>query len=548
MIKRRDISLVMTGMCTVLLFLLTSCSVLQPPPGQVKSGKQQQITPPVIKDSGDAVEKSKYADLEQKADNEIKAGKYRSALNIYNNLLSKYSGKDKDRLLGKTEALLSIMKNSDLEIVLNSSKKYIPDSMLLYRLGLNYAEKDENSKAEEMLNRFLQDYPDHPRAIEVKNTLKMLAEKSFARNSIGCMLPLSGKYQIFGKQALRGIQMAQDDLKALYGDQQIVFVVKDTESNDEKTVECVQELAQSNVAAIAGPLVTAEAAAKEAQKMKIPMVCITQKSEVTAAGDYIFSNFITPEIQIAGLVTHAIGTLGVKNFAILYPDDKYGQTFMGLFKNALAKAGGNLVVSEVYGANQTDFSSAIQKLAAITPQGTKDQTGDQSQNSDILPDPSAATAITTAIFIPDAPSRVALILPQLMYYNVKDTYLLGTNIWHNNALLKIAPEHLRNIVITDGYFAGSMKPEAARFSQAFKAVYGEDPGLIEAIAYDTASMLIKTAMDPAIDSRDSLKKVLAGNMIYNGVTGETMFEVNGNARKELFFLTVENNTFVEIRH
>jgi len=27
-----------------------------------------------------------------------------------------------------------------------------------------------------------------------------------------------------------------------------------------------------------------------------------------------------------------------------------------------------------------------------------------------------------------------------------------------------------------------------------------------------------------------------------------MFEVNGNARKELFFLTIENSSFVEIHH
>ena len=139
-----------------------------------------------------------------------------------------------------------------------------------------------------------------------------------------------------------------------------------------------------------------------------------------------------------------------------------------------------------------------------------------------------------------------MILPQLMYYNVSDAYLLGTNIWHNKALLKIAPENIKNTVITDGYFAQSRKPEAARFAEAFKAVYGEEPGFIEAIAYDTILMLVKTAMDPDINSREELKSALAGNIIYNGVTGETMFETNRNARKELFFLTIENRSFVEI--
>lgn len=528
MIRKKYLYLVMMSMWAVVLFFCSSCTMLQYPVDQAKDSKQSKVSPSVGQNSSELPE---YAILEQKGDSAIKAGQYRSALNIYNHLLSKYSGQDREKLLGKTEALLSIMKNSDLEVVLQSSKKQIPESMLLYRLGVNYAKKEDNEKAKEMLTKLLSDYPGYPRAEEVKKILKTLEVREFGKNTIGCMLPLSGKYQIFGKQALRGIQMAQDELKALYSGQEIQFVIKDTESSNDKAVECVRELAKTKIAAIAGPLVTSEAAAKEAQKYKIPMVCITQKSEVTSAGDYIFSNFITPEIQIKGLVSHAENRLGIKKFAILYPDDKYGQTFMALFRQGVSEVGGNLVVAEVYRANQTDFSSAIKKIASVLPQ----EPGSLSESSD-----------SVAIFIPDAPSRLSLILPQLIYYNVQNVYLLGTNIWHNNALLKLAPEHVKNTVITDGYFFGSIKPESARFAQAFKSIYGEEPGLIEAIAYDTASMLLKTAMGEDVDSRESLKKVLAGNLIYSGVTGETMFEPNGIARKELFFLTIENNSFVEI--
>ncbi|MBF0204538.1 MAG: ABC transporter substrate-binding protein, partial [Desulfamplus sp.] len=426
-INKRHLSLIMILTCTILSFVCTSCTMFQPPQ-PVKPEKQpSKVSPPVIQRQ---FEPFQYAALEQKADADIKAKKYRSALNTYNHLLSKYSGKDKEKLLAKTEALLSIMENSDLEIALKSSKKQIPEYMLLYQLGANYALKKEDDKAKEMLGRFLADYPDHPRAEQVKKILAEIEARTFAKNTIGCMLPLSGKYQTFGKQALKGIQMAQQDLKVLYnqenrnqdnlnqknlnqdnldqdngdqesrnqenknqknGDQEnrnneIVFIIKDTESNDNRAVECVKELAKTNIAAIAGPMVTSEAAAKEAQKQKIPMICITQKSDVTSAGDYIFSNFITPEIQINGLVAHARQRLGVKNFAILYPDDKYGQTFMSLFRQAVSEAGGELVVAEVYTTKQTDFSSAIKKLAAITPHDPNAQ----SQNSNIAADSSSS--------------------------------------------------------------------------------------------------------------------------------------------------------------
>ncbi|MBF0390618.1 MAG: penicillin-binding protein activator [Desulfamplus sp.] len=534
--------MVTTIIYLTLLLSLASCANFQPEPP--KKHRQPQIVLPSVPDQ---VEQSHYAAIEQKGNNDVKSGNYRLALNSYNTLISKYSGEDKKRILAKTEALLSIMKNSDLEVVLSSKKSHIPESMLLYRVGMNYAQKQkDNQKAKEVLTRFVLAYPNDPKIAEVQEILKNIETLSFSKNTIGCMLPLSGKYERFGKQALRGIQVAEQELKELYKDQEIVFIVKDTESKDDKAIECIKELAQTNAAAIAGPMVTSEAAAKEAQEQQIPMICMTQKSEVTATGDYIFSNFITPEIQIEGLVYYAKEVMGIDNFAVISPNDKYGERFTSLFKDAVVKGGGEIVVSEVYSDNQTDFSDAIKKLVSVKNAMLPALESELPSENSEPQQTDTASAVKIAIFIPDSPAKVGMILPQFLYHNFKDAYLLGTNIWHNNALLKISPEHLQNVVITDGYFPKSTKPEAARFAEAFKAVYGEYPGFIESIAYDTASMLIKTAMDSVVDSRLTLKNALAGNIIYNGATGETMFEPNGNAKKELFFITIKDNQFVEI--
>ena len=46
-----------------------------------------------------------------------------------------------------------------------------------------------------------------------------------------------------------------------------------------------------------------------------------------------------------------------------------------------------------------------------------------------------------AIFIPDSPGKTGLIVPQLAYFDIKDVYLLGTNLWHSDALIKIADQY-----------------------------------------------------------------------------------------------------------
>ena len=69
---------------------------------------------------------------------------------------------------------------------------------------------------------------------------------------------------------------------------------------------------------------------------------------------------------------------------------------------------------------------------------------------------------------------------------------------------------------------------------------------MEAISYDNASILFLTAMDQAIDSRSTLKEALKGSMLYEGATGNTIFDKDGAAHRELFLMTIKKSKFVEI--
>ncbi len=151
-----------------------------------------------------------------------------------------------------------------------------------------------------------------------------------------------------------------------------------------------------------------------------------------------------------------------------------------------------------------------------------------------------------AIFIPEAPLKLSLILPHLVYNDIIDVYLLGTNIWHHNDLIKNSSEYINNSVITQGYFAKSKNTRTFKFAENFKLLYNKYPGFIEACAYDTLKILVKTAMEPGIYSQETLIDALAGKRVFDGVTGKTRFDKNGNVHKELFFLTVKNGKFVEI--
>ncbi len=88
--------------------------------------------------------------------------------------------------------------------------------------------------------------------------------------------------------------------------------------------------------------------------------------------------------------------------------------------------------------------------------------------------------------------------------------------------------------------------KTAEFTQKYQGIYGDKPKFLEAISYDTAFFLFKTVLDQSIESRQQLVQVLKGQRIYDGVTGTTMFDENGRARRELFLMTIKKNKFVEI--
>ena len=165
----------------------------------------------------------------------------------------------------------------------------------------------------------------------------------FKRHTLGCLLPLSGPYQTFGFTALKGIELALDHFSSQAENPSVNIIVKDTAGDPDKTRQALQELNEEQVAAIIGPIVTAQIAAQQAQDLGIPIITITQKENIASIGENVFRNFITPKAQVEAIVEYTMGYLGLTRFAILYPHETYGDTFMNLFWDQLIENGGRVV-------------------------------------------------------------------------------------------------------------------------------------------------------------------------------------------------------------
>jgi len=527
----------------LILVLLGGCAkkrIPTGPPLPPASGKIKSAP----KGTASAVGKIRVAALVQRGEKLAGEGNYRAALDVYEAALNQASGDEKRLILDAVESVLLKCDLSLLQEIKARSNSRIPPPLVLYALGYRYTALGKKELARKTLQSYIHQYPHDRRVGNARQLLEILPIKKEEGVKIGCLLPLSGKYAVFGQRALKGIEVALARLIPRYGDG-IHLIIRDTASDKDIALQRMQALVDARVIGIVGPMVTAQNIAPVAQAQGIPIIAMTQKDIVAQTGDYVFCNFITPAMQVEDLVSYAMIHLGVTQFAVLYPRDRYGKTLMGLFCDKVKQRGGQVQKVVAYDGSHTDFSKEIKRVAGFDDPALQASLR-RARGSETTKSSERHIVNFQALFIPDSPSRLNLILPQLIYNDVKDIVLLGTNIWHHPSLIEQAGPYVRHAVITEGYFADSSRPAARQFKNAFKAMFGTSPKFIEAIAHDTVSMMVEAVMDPAVTSSKTLKDALTGERIFDGATGKTLFDRKGQLHKDLFFLTVKNGAFAEI--
>lgn len=439
-------------------------------------------------------------------------------------------------LLIKLKKTINLITHTYLTDFFRFINKKHSEAAVLYLVGNLKLEAGDYDDAKKILSEFVKKFPKHEnvsKAYELLNELENLG--IYKENAIGCLLPLSGQYKVYGNKALQAIELALSKFTSRNKNKFIKIIIKDTGSDPDKAAIAVHELCQEGAAAIIGPIFSVEKAAFEAQKKGMPIITLTQKDHITEIGDFVFRNFFTPQMQVKEIVSFAIEEIGIDRFAVLYPEEKYGKIFMNLFCNEVISSGGVITGLESYNPGHTDFADPIKKLAGIN------------DIHDNIAKKTETVIDFDAIFIPDGPKRAGLIIPQLAYYDIKDVYIFGTNLWHSDKLIKMARKYVQNAIMPDIFFAESSAPDVQDFVKTYQAVFKNKPGFIESVAYDTAMILFGIINRDDLFFRNTIKNELIRSTGFEGITGYTKFTENGDVEKKLYLLKIKGKKIVEIK-
>jgi ABC-type branched-subunit amino acid transport system substrate-binding protein/predicted negative regulator of RcsB-dependent stress response len=491
--------------------------------------------------------------------------KYAKAVRWYVKAYALAGEEKKSGLAKKVDGAVDNLGRTEVLELLAEYPVGYPSLQLQTRIVMLDMESGQLVMAQQQLQALIEKQPLHPFAETWREMVERVEEwLKVDMTTIGCVLPLSGRYQAYGDKVLRGLMMAAQDVKAPGGgDHEIQLVIKDSGGVSDLAVTAVRDLVVNyKVAAIIGPLsrVAAEAAAAEAEKLWVPIITLTQKEGVSELGNYVFRSFLSNEQQTKALVEYAVLGLGYQRFAILYPNDGYGTRLVHLFWDELDRLGAEVRGVERYEPSQTDFADQIKKLVGLYYPRPESELADESGQQGEIPVAKSEEAAEKsleeeplpildfeAIFIPDSYGKVGLIAPQLAYYDVTGVKLLGTNLWNSPELVEMAAPYLQGAVFVDGFFPESRLPLTRQFVRRYVDTFGDQPGYPEAQAYDTLRLLADGLNQPGVTSRPQLRNALLGIRELTGVAGTASVSPEGEVNKPPFLITIQRRRMAEIQ-
>ena len=460
--------------------------------------------------------------------------------------------------------------------------------VLTFKLARIYYHLRDWTRLEETLNRFLQEAPSHPFAAQAQELLARATRRVEVRpRTVGVLLPMTGRYKAVGEAMLRGIKLG-------LADSDVELIVKDTQGDVNLTSQAMEQLAfDEGAIAVLGPVLAEDSrrAALVAEELQLPLLTLTRQEDITAIGPYVFRNMLTNSAQAQAIADYAMKVKGFKSFAVLYPNLPYGVELANDFWDQVVENGGQVRGAETYAHDQTTFTNEakmlvgryyledrgdyIESMRDLNKEGGQMDAFRRRKAVEKIKGSVDPVIDFEALFIPDDWKRVSLVAPALAVEDIvtnacderdlarirkttgkkdlKTVMLLGTNAWSSGKGASGLPELIERggkfvtcSVYVDGFFVDSARPATRRFVQAYRQANSGDPGLLEAIGYDSARMVRQIVEKQGPQTRGAFRESLANLKDFDGATGKTRFDEKREARKPLFFLSVDNKGINEL--
>ena len=295
------------------------------------------------------------------------------------------------------------------------------------------------------------------------------------------------------------------------------------EAGPEVSVQIAETLiVEDEVIALVGPNRSSHAVevGPIAQRYGIPMVTTTATNpNVTKAGDFVFMASFTDSFQGAVMAQFAIADLNLSTAALMTrKGDLYTEGISEFFARNFSKLGGEIVASEFYEGDSSDFTAQLTDIAAAKPD---------------------------AFFISGFTLDVALITQQargvpLLNADGEPTIFLGADSWDSELLFDDEDAEVEGSFFSGHFSPDTNEPMARAFVDTYESIYNSTPTGGVAVSYDAVKLLFE-----AVERADSLdpekiRDQLAATESYIGATTIASYNENRHPTKSAVIFTFKD--------
>jgi ABC-type branched-subunit amino acid transport system substrate-binding protein len=365
---------------------------------------------------------------------------------------------------------------------------------------------------------------------------------------VGLLLPLSGSRADVGQALLNAAQLALFDL----GGERFTLVVRDTQGTPEGAAAAAEAALAEQAALLLGPLFSTEAEAVKpiVDAAEVPMITFSNNTAI--AGPLTFVMGVTPRAQVDRVVDYAVAR-GLHRFAVLAPENAYGNLVVQSLQEAVFRNGVELSRVVYYDPQSTDVSAEVQVLADFNLR----RSAAEAQRRDLQgrTDEAAQRALqrlqgveTTgslpfdSILLPASGQQLLSVAPLLAYHDVdpSEVRFLGTSLWED-------PQLLSEPTLQGGWFPAPPPALWNSFRTRYEESFGNTPPRVASLGYDAV------ALAAVLEQRGSAvgaflpytPDAITQSLGFAGIDGIFRFLPTGQVQRGLAVLELQRSGFVE---
>ena len=319
---------------------------------------------------------------------------------------------------------------------------------------------------------------------------------------VGVILPLTqnGVQSAIGQSLRNAAQLAIEES----GSDGVALLIDDDHSTPEGAAQAAKDEISAGVEVIVGPVFafSVREVGRASKAANIPVIAFSTDANVASRGVYLLSFLV--ESYVDRIFDFAVER-GLKSFAILAPQNDYGNVATAEFQRLAEKLDARVLTVARYSVGQP--GGAVQEIAGVANQ-------------------------IDAVFVPEQADEVGAVGAALAASGIK-ARVLGTGVWNDARVMQIP-------ALQGAWFAAPENAGFAAFSKRYKAKFDSDPTRLATLGYDAVSLV--AALAKTQGPQRFSEAALTNPSGFNGADGVFRFRSDGRNERGLAVMQIENGS------